>query len=40
MKPERMGEGRLQLLVNLENSKVITVRQPKKGVWKESGKGR
>ena len=33
MKPERRDEGRLFLTVNLENSKVIQVGKPRRGVW-------
>ena len=33
MKPERMGEGRLLLLSNLRNNKIITVSAPRKGTW-------
>lgn len=33
MKPEMKDAGRLLLISNLENSKVITVNKPRKGLW-------
>ncbi len=33
MKPERMGDGRLLLLNNLQSNKIITVNGPRRGVW-------
>ena len=33
MKPERRDEGRLELISNLQSSKVITVGRPRKAMW-------
>lgn len=38
MKPEYKDEGRLMLMINLENSKVIKVNRPRKGSFSENDK--